>query len=163
MQGDIYFNRGQFQPDTVPGRSLLAHELTHVVQQGSAVQRGSIQRLPFSPSIPQRSNHTRAPPQISSAEPQVQRLGWSDIKEEINSYAELIHGFTLMTVVVGYNPILDQDVEWTAKNFFRGAAGLIPFGTLLFDKLDEAGVIDSVFNWVASQIDAAQPHPFARQ
>ena len=153
-QGDIYFNRGQFQPDTVPGRSLLAHELTHVVQQGSAVQRGSIQRLPFSPSIPQRSNHTRAPPQISSAEPQVQRLGWSDIKEEINSYAELIHGFTLMTVVVGYNPILDQDVEWTAKNFFRGAAGLIPFGTLLFDKLDEAGVIDSVFNWVASQIDA---------
>ena len=153
-QGDIYFNRGQFQPDTVPGRSLLAHELTHVVQQGSAVQRGSIQRLPFSPSIPQRSNHTRAPPKLSSAEPQVQRLGWSDIKEEINSYAELIHGFTLMTVVVGYNPILDEDVEWTAKNFFRGAAGLIPFGTLLFDKLDEAGVIDSVFNWVASQIDA---------
>ena len=153
-EGDIYFNRGQFQPDTVPGRSLLAHELTHVVQQGSAVQRNSIQRLPFSPSITQRSNHARAPPQISSAEPQIQRLGWSDIKEEINSYAELIHGFTLMTVVVGYNPILDQDVEWTAKNFFRGAAGLIPFGTLIFDKLDEAGVIDSVFSWVTSQIDA---------
>ena len=153
-EGDIYFNRGQFQPDTVPGRGLLAHELTHVVQQGSAIQRGSIQRLPFSPSITRRSNPARAPPQISDAEPQIQRLGWSDIKEEINSYAELIHGFTLMTVVVGYNPILDQDVEWSAKNFFRGAAGLIPFGTLIFDKLDEAGVIDSVFTWVTSQIDA---------
>ncbi|MGA9577463.1 MAG: DUF4157 domain-containing protein, partial [Terrimicrobiaceae bacterium] len=153
-EGDVYFNRGQFQPDTAPGRRLLAHELTHVVQQGRADQRSSIQRSPFASSIAQRSYHARAPPQISRAEPQVQRLGWSDIKEEINSYAELIHGFTLMTVVVGYNPILDQDVEWTAKNFFRGAAGLIPFGTLLFDKLDEAGVIDSVFSWVTSQIDA---------
>jgi hypothetical protein len=153
-EGDIYFNRGQFQPDTSPGRRLLAHELTHVVQQGRAVQRSSIQRSPFASSIAARSNHARAPPQISRAEPQVQRLGWSDIKEEINSYAEQIPGFTLMTVVVGYNPILDENVEWTAKNFFRGAAGLIPFGTLLFDKLDEAGVIDSVFNWVTSQIDA---------
>ena len=152
--GDIYFGRGQFQPDTTPGRRLLAHELTHVVQQGRAVQRSSIQRSPFASSLAQRSNHARAPPQISSAEPHIQRLGWNDIKEEINSYAELIHGFTLMTVVVGYNPILDQDVEWSAKNFFRGAAGLIPFGTLVFDKLDEAGVIDSVFAWITSQIDA---------
>ena len=151
---NIYFGRGQFQPDTTPGRRLLAHELTHVVQQGRAVQRSSIQRSPFASSLARRSNHARAPPQISSAEPHIQRLGWNDIKEEINSYAELIHGFTLMTVVVGYNPILDQDVEWSAKNFFRGAAGLIPFGTLVFDKLDEAGVIDSVFAWITSQIDA---------
>jgi outer membrane protein OmpA-like peptidoglycan-associated protein len=152
--GDIYFGRGQFQPDTTPGRRLLAHELTHVVQQGGAVQRSPIQRSPFASSLAQRSNHARAPPQISSAEPQVQRLGWSDIKEEINFYAELIHGYTLMTVLVGYNPILDEEVEWTPNNFFRGAAGLIPFGTLIFDKLDEAGVIDSVFAWITSQIDA---------
>ena len=30
---DIYFARGHFQPDTRTGRALLAHELTHVVQQ----------------------------------------------------------------------------------------------------------------------------------
>lgn len=30
---DIYFAPGQYQPDTEPGRLLLAHELTHVVQQ----------------------------------------------------------------------------------------------------------------------------------
>ncbi len=33
---DIYFAPGQFQPDTEPGRLLLAHELTHVVQQTGA-------------------------------------------------------------------------------------------------------------------------------
>ncbi|MGA1870539.1 MAG: DUF4157 domain-containing protein [bacterium] len=32
---DIVFGNGQFVPDTPQGRTLLAHELTHVVQQGS--------------------------------------------------------------------------------------------------------------------------------
>lgn len=30
---DIYFNRGQYNPESTAGRRLLAHELTHVVQQ----------------------------------------------------------------------------------------------------------------------------------
>jgi Domain of unknown function (DUF4157) len=30
---DVVFERGQYGPSTVPGRQLLAHELTHVVQQ----------------------------------------------------------------------------------------------------------------------------------
>jgi flagellar biosynthesis GTPase FlhF len=30
---DIYFNAGQYNPDAATGKELLAHELTHVVQQ----------------------------------------------------------------------------------------------------------------------------------
>ncbi|TKK69876.1 DUF4157 domain-containing protein [Ilyomonas limi] len=30
---DIYFNEGQYQPNSIEGKQLLAHELTHVVQQ----------------------------------------------------------------------------------------------------------------------------------
>ena len=30
---DIYFNEGLYQPYTVAGQALLAHELTHVIQQ----------------------------------------------------------------------------------------------------------------------------------
>lgn len=33
---DIYFNSGQFDPDSSGGRTLLAHELTHTIQQGAA-------------------------------------------------------------------------------------------------------------------------------
>ncbi len=33
---DIYFNEGKYDPDTSSGKSLLAHELTHTVQQGAA-------------------------------------------------------------------------------------------------------------------------------
>jgi uncharacterized protein YlaI len=33
---DIYFNSGKYNADTADGKQLLAHELTHVVQQGAA-------------------------------------------------------------------------------------------------------------------------------
>ena len=36
---DIYFNRGQYSPDTSTGQHLIAHELTHVVQQSGKVGR----------------------------------------------------------------------------------------------------------------------------
>jgi hypothetical protein len=36
---DIYFQRGEYSPHTTPGRRLLAHELTHVIQQTGRVLR----------------------------------------------------------------------------------------------------------------------------
>lgn len=36
---DIYFNRGQFSPNTSEGQRLVAHELTHVVQGSGKVGR----------------------------------------------------------------------------------------------------------------------------
>lgn len=39
---NIYFNQGQYNPQSTEGKHLLAHELTHVVQQGgnsSSIQR----------------------------------------------------------------------------------------------------------------------------
>ena len=39
---DIYFNEGQYQPQSLDGQKLLAHELTHVVQQESGMIRRCI-------------------------------------------------------------------------------------------------------------------------
>lgn len=36
---DIYFNEGQYQPESSRGKKLLAHELTHIRQQGSGIIR----------------------------------------------------------------------------------------------------------------------------
>jgi hypothetical protein len=36
---DIFFRDGEYNPDSNDGRELLAHELTHVVQQNAAPQR----------------------------------------------------------------------------------------------------------------------------
>ena len=41
---DIYFNEGKYDPDSKSGKHLLAHELTHVVQQQAAPK--TIQRAP---------------------------------------------------------------------------------------------------------------------
>ena len=41
---DIYFNRGKYDTSSSEGKRLLAHELTHVVQQGSTLKKKRIQR-----------------------------------------------------------------------------------------------------------------------
>ena len=41
---DIYFNSGQFQPASDNGKKLLAHELTHTLQQGASSTQTLVQR-----------------------------------------------------------------------------------------------------------------------
>ncbi len=41
---DIYFNRGKYDTSSAAGKHLLAHELTHVVQQNSVLRKKRIQR-----------------------------------------------------------------------------------------------------------------------
>ncbi len=45
-KNQVFFNEGQFAPDTANGKKLLAHELTHVVQRGNApeIQNSIVQK-----------------------------------------------------------------------------------------------------------------------
>jgi hypothetical protein len=36
---DIFFGKGEYQPDSSAGQQLMAHELTHVVQQGASAPK----------------------------------------------------------------------------------------------------------------------------
>jgi uncharacterized protein DUF4157 len=48
---DIVFGPGGFAPETREGKSLLAHELTHVIQQtGATPASGVVQRAPDKPA-----------------------------------------------------------------------------------------------------------------
>jgi hypothetical protein len=47
---NIYFNKGKFNPTTREGKKLLAHELTHTIQQGGKAEN-SIQRSPLSDEL----------------------------------------------------------------------------------------------------------------
>ncbi|CAA9197840.1 eCIS core domain-containing protein [Flavobacterium collinsii] len=48
---DIYFNQGKYNTNSTAGKHLLAHELTHTVQQGtSSVQPKMIQKTPTAPT-----------------------------------------------------------------------------------------------------------------
>lgn len=47
---NIYFNSGKYRPESSAGKRLLAHELTHVVQQGGGKKTPDIQRQPTPPA-----------------------------------------------------------------------------------------------------------------
>jgi len=42
VRNDVFFAAGAYQPHTAPGRSLIAHELTHVAQQRGAATTGPL-------------------------------------------------------------------------------------------------------------------------
>jgi len=54
---DIYFNNGKYNPDTSSGKRLLAHELTHVVQQNYAEKK--VNKLPGA-ALLSKSKSTKA-------------------------------------------------------------------------------------------------------
>lgn len=43
---DIYFGEGRYRPETTEGKKLLAHELTHVVQEGKLLKHVQMKKLP---------------------------------------------------------------------------------------------------------------------
>jgi flagellar motor protein MotB len=49
---DIYFNSGKYDANTNPGKHLLAHELTHVVQQNHIMPINEIQKMGDPAKIP---------------------------------------------------------------------------------------------------------------
>ncbi|MEO8715604.1 MAG: DUF4157 domain-containing protein, partial [Acetobacteraceae bacterium] len=83
---DIVFGDSAYQPGTADGRRLLAHELTHVVQQNApsgeaAPARKRIQRYLSGP--PRRVNAiTQVPPTYGSCRAYAQAIAWdTDVRD----------------------------------------------------------------------------------
>ena len=129
---NIYFNEGKYNPNSQTGKHLLAHELTHTVQQGASI-RMKLEDIQMSALI-QASFLSELIPEF--------------IKENVRH----IPGYTLLTVVAGYDPLNDRNVDRNAINLIEGIMGLVPFGTAIFDKLQEYGILDQVFDWVNGRL-----------
>src|SRR5436190_13108320 len=94
----VFFGRDRFQPETPEGRELIAHELTHTIQQGAAVQRAADVAV------------------TEHAPESVQRLGVGDALDYFADKANYIPGFRMLTIILGINPINMSRVERTAAN-----------------------------------------------
>ncbi|MHA4806464.1 eCIS core domain-containing protein [Flavitalea flava] len=57
---DIYFNHGKFSPESSEGKHLLAHELTHTLQQGGGYTDGEKEGSPVRKMAIQRSVKDKA-------------------------------------------------------------------------------------------------------
>ncbi len=125
----IYFNSGSYNPESVSGRRLLAHELTHVLQQGAAPRQPQVQRAPE----------------------QLQRFAGM-IRSRLAALAGHLPGYRLLSVVIGRDPISGAAVSRTAGNLVGGLLGLIPFGTLLYNKLQATGTIDRALAFLRGEL-----------
>ncbi|MDY8138081.1 DUF4157 domain-containing protein [Aquimarina sp. 2201CG5-10] len=128
---DIYFNEGKYDTSSNSGQHLLAHELTHTVQQSDSVQR--------KPEISKTSNSVQLLPGF--------------IASRLNEYARFIPGYSLLTVIIGYNPILGADVQRTPTNIVEGLLELVPiWGVLLVNKLREYNALQTAFDWIEGEL-----------
>lgn len=114
----IFLGRGESAYDL----ELMAHETTHVVQQDA---------------------------DAGVSVPHVQRLSLDDLPGiDAEDIARRVPGYTLATVLVGYNPVTDEDVDFNARNLFKGVVELMPFGADVYDALSERGIVDDAFEWL---------------
>jgi len=138
---DVVFGSGKFAPDTAAGRKLLAHELTHVVQQ--------------TPSIASRpvGAHSIA---VQPAPRKVQRLwgiGFDDAKNWLLGKIKNIKGYNLFCVVIEQDLISGEKVDRNATNLTQGVLELIPGGQELLAKLKKAAdALTKAYDWVLKQI-----------
>ncbi len=75
---DVFFRQGAYEPSSRGGQELIAHELTHVVQQNA----GAVQRQAEEPTARLGKLDIHTPQDISSengAEDLIQRLKWTEV------------------------------------------------------------------------------------
>jgi hypothetical protein len=123
---DIFLGGGESSSDL----GLMAHETTHVAQQRSQ------------------------PSELASRVQALLGFSLDDIPGvDAADIARRVPGYDLFTVVIQYNPLTGQHVDFNAINLLRGLMGLVPFGADIFDALNERGIIQAVFNWVNDQLN----------
>jgi hypothetical protein len=136
----IFFGRDAYQPDSSAGRELIAHELTHTIQQGAVPQSAAPVRRRDVPAVSERSA------------PSVQRLGISDALDYFAEHANHLPGFRMFTLVLGVNPINLRAVDRSPANLLRAVVELMPGGALITRALDNHGIVDRVAGWVQQQL-----------
>lgn len=63
---DVFFSSGAYEPGSHSGQKLIAHELTHVVQQGGAVQKKSARKAQLKKGEPKNGKRPTANPKPRS-------------------------------------------------------------------------------------------------
>jgi hypothetical protein len=131
----IFFGRNKFQPESQAGKELIAHELTHTIQQGAAVQRSEEVTVTH-----------KSPARVQPF------LGIDDPLTFVANKANLIPGFRMFTIILGVNPINMSPVDRSAANILRALIEFLPGGGLITQALDNAGVFEKAGALVEKQL-----------
>ena len=133
----IFFGSGEYQPESPSGRRLIAHELTHTIQQQPPGGR-SARLLPASARV-QRS-------WLSSLDPKAAALA------KIRHWADELPPYELLTVILGRDPITDKEVPQDARSWIHAALKLVPDGMAIFEDLEKNKTIETVAKWFDAEL-----------
>jgi hypothetical protein len=148
---DIFFGKGEYNPGSSGGQELLAHELTHTVQQGAA----PLQRQADTSGAGNTTPTLRRPRQVRLANRSavIQRIGAAtqlrgldahyanektvqrpDLRGVVESYGRIVK--KLYDIIEEIKPLdaLDTAGLLTAKNKLKGEPG--PNPNVLYDMVD---------------------------
>jgi hypothetical protein len=170
---DIYFNQGEYNPDTTAGRHLIAHELTHVKQQRmipglqyqlqESAARDRYEREADAVADQVVGAATPAPLQASAihdgsgsitrpAGVQCKATGDSGwILRKVGKLLRNIPGYDILSLVIGRDPITGQAVKRDGFAFVKAIVGLIPGGKRILAGLEKANVISRVVSWFKAE------------
>ncbi len=174
---DIYFNQGEYNPDTTTGDHLIAHELTHVKQQQT------IPGLQYQLQVPAERDHyereadatadkavndPRQPETKVNVSSGLNLKGGDSVQlaakpeskaetpkekdsnwilEKIGALVRNLPGYDLLALVIGRDPLSGQAVKGDAVAVVKAVMGFIPGGALLFENLEKARIISKAIAW----------------
>jgi hypothetical protein len=151
----VFFGAGHYEPHADQGKRLLAHELTHTIQQtpdrsrvmpraapGPRPRTWPVPRQPLAPTLAPRA---------------VQRAWYDvDIKGKVLAVvAEKVRAvlfWELLTVLIGKDPITDEPKERTAVNLVHAILRMVPDGEAIFKDLEESKQIEKTVAWLEAEI-----------
>jgi len=137
---NIVFAPGRYAPQTTAGRRLLAHELTHVVQQTASPKA--------------------AHPAIRRAPAQVQR--WTGpieyVKNKLMAKVQKLPGYSLFCVIIEKDLVTGEHVDRNAGNLIKGVLELTgDTGKQVLEQLQAAeAAIQRGYDWLTGEITALQ-------
>ncbi|HEY0760122.1 MAG TPA: DUF4157 domain-containing protein [Acidisarcina sp.] len=142
---NVVFGTGRYAPATTQGRRLLAHELTHVVQQSAQIAARPVGIRP-APVQVQRD--------VDDAVEDHDSGSWfSGPIEKVKKMVRKLPGYKLFAVILGRDPISDEVVKRTPTKLLQGVLNLVPGGDAAFERIEESGALEKAFDWVSAQID----------
>lgn len=128
----IFFGSGEYRPETPSGQRLIAHELTHTVQQQSGAARAArIQRASLWDIV---------------SDPKAAALA------QVTKWADELPPYELLTVLLGRNPITDRPVERSARNLLHAVMKLVPDGMAIFDDLEKDKTLEKLTAWFNAEV-----------
>ncbi len=160
----IFMGSGQSGSDL----GVMSHEAAHTVQQqgattvqtytGSLTDNTYEREAQVAATAVQAGQPALIAQRTGALVPQG-LFGLPSLSEAIQSarnwFAERVDsipGYSLLTVIIGYDPVRGRPVARTAVNLIRGVCGLIPGGAEKFDQLQQSGVLQRAYDWVMSEI-----------